>query len=140
MCIVPFCIVNNYRGPHSRFTMRSTHTDAPPRQPALNVANVFTASLLRATQHATGSIVKVALFSHRETCSHHKGSFAGHTQKYCCNRAGRKYNHQSVYIQALYPADGMLPVISSKHQLLFVNLALVPGRQLANPQLQQYST
>ena len=38
----------------------------------------------------------------------------------------------SVHIQALYPADGILSVISSKHQLLFINLASVPGGQLVN--------
>jgi len=37
-----------------------------------------------------------------------------------------------VHIQALYPADGILPVISSKLQLLFINLASVPGGQLVN--------
>jgi hypothetical protein len=38
----------------------------------------------------------------------------------------------AVHIQALYPADGILPVISSKLQLLFINLASVPGGQLVN--------
>lgn len=39
-----------------------------------------------------------------------------------------------VYIQALYPADGILLVIISKLQLLFINLTSVPGRQLFNSQ------
>ena len=38
----------------------------------------------------------------------------------------------AVHIQALYPADGILLGISSKLQLLFINLASVPGRQLVN--------
>ena len=33
-----------------------------------------------------------------------------------------------MHIQALVSADGILPGISSKHQLLFINLASVPGR------------
>jgi len=38
----------------------------------------------------------------------------------------------AVHIQALVSADGILPVISLKLQLLFINLASVPGRQLVN--------
>jgi hypothetical protein len=38
----------------------------------------------------------------------------------------------SVHIQTLVSADGILPVISSKLQLLFINLASVPGGQLVN--------
>jgi len=37
-----------------------------------------------------------------------------------------------VHIQALYPAEGILLGISSKLQLLFINLASVPGGQLVN--------
>jgi len=37
-----------------------------------------------------------------------------------------------VHIQALVSADGILSVISYKLQLLFINLASVPGRQLVN--------
>jgi len=37
-----------------------------------------------------------------------------------------------VHIQALVSADGILPVISLKLQLLFINLASVPGGQLVN--------
>jgi membrane protease YdiL (CAAX protease family) len=39
----------------------------------------------------------------------------------------------AVHIQSLYPAVGIVLVISSKLQLLFINLASVPGRQLVNP-------
>jgi len=38
----------------------------------------------------------------------------------------------AVHIQALVSADGILPGISSKLQLLFINLASVPGGQLVN--------
>jgi hypothetical protein len=38
----------------------------------------------------------------------------------------------SVHIQALYPADGILPGSSSKLRLLVINLASVPGGQLVN--------
>ena len=38
----------------------------------------------------------------------------------------------AVHIQALYPADGILPGSSSKLRLLVINLASVPGRQLVN--------
>ncbi|MEQ1798653.1 MAG: hypothetical protein ABL872_11925 [Lacibacter sp.] len=38
----------------------------------------------------------------------------------------------SVHIQALYSADGILPGCSSKHRLLVINLASVPGRQMVN--------
>ena len=48
-----FASVTITRGPHSRFTMRSALTDAP--------ATSFTTQPLRATQHVTGLIVKVAL-------------------------------------------------------------------------------
>jgi len=37
-----------------------------------------------------------------------------------------------VHIQALVSADGILLGISCKLQLLFINLASVPGRQLVN--------
>ena len=55
-----------------------------------------------------------------------------HQQKYCCNWGLTEEQSAVVHIQALYPADGILPVISSKHQLLVINLASVPGRQLVN--------
>jgi hypothetical protein len=38
----------------------------------------------------------------------------------------------AVHIQVLVSADGILPVISSYHQLLIINLTSVPGRQLVN--------
>jgi len=38
----------------------------------------------------------------------------------------------AVHIQALVSADGIQPGISSKLQLLFINLASVPGGQLVN--------
>jgi hypothetical protein len=38
----------------------------------------------------------------------------------------------AVHIQALVSADGILLGSSSKLQLLFINLAPVPGRQLVN--------
>lgn len=38
----------------------------------------------------------------------------------------------AVHIQALYPADGILPGCSSKPRLLVINLASVRGGQLAN--------
>ena len=37
-----------------------------------------------------------------------------------------------VHIQALYPADGILLGISSKHRLLIINLNSFPGGQLVN--------
>jgi hypothetical protein len=50
----------------------------------------------------------------------------------CCNWGWTEYQSAAVHIQALYPADGILPVISSLLRLLFINLASVPGRQLVN--------
>jgi len=38
----------------------------------------------------------------------------------------------AAHIQALYSADGILPGSSSKHRLLVINLASVPGGQLVN--------
>ena len=38
----------------------------------------------------------------------------------------------AMHIQALVSADGILPGISCKLQLLFINLASVPGGQLVN--------
>jgi hypothetical protein len=38
----------------------------------------------------------------------------------------------AVHFQALVSADGILPVISSKHQLLVINLASFPGWQFVN--------
>ena len=72
MCIVSFYIGYNYRDLIAALSIRSTLTDAP-------VAS-FTTRPLRATQHATGLMVKVAHFSHREADSHHIGSLTGHTQ------------------------------------------------------------
>jgi len=53
-------------------------------------------------------------------------------QKYCYNWGWTEKQSAAVHIQAFYPADGILPVISLKLQLLFINLASVPGRQLVN--------
>ena len=52
--------------------------------------------------------------------------------KYCCNWGWTEVQSSAVHIQALVSVDGILPVISSKLQLLFINLASVPGRQLVN--------
>jgi hypothetical protein len=53
-------------------------------------------------------------------------------QKYCCNWGLTLKQSSAVHIQALVSADVILPVISSKLQLLFINLASVPGGQLVN--------
>ena len=53
-------------------------------------------------------------------------------QKYCCNWGWTEEQSTAVHIQALYPADGILPVISSRLRLLVINLASVPGGQLVN--------
>jgi hypothetical protein len=53
-------------------------------------------------------------------------------QKYCSNWGLTEYQSAAVHIHALVSADGILPVISSKLQLLFINLASVPGGQLVN--------
>jgi len=53
-------------------------------------------------------------------------------QKYCCNWGLTEEQSAAVQIQALVSADGILPVIISKLQLLFINLASVPGGQLVN--------
>jgi len=45
-----------------------------------------------------------------------------------------------VQIYSLPAADGILLVGSFKHQLLVINLALVPGGQLENSQLQNPRT
>jgi hypothetical protein len=53
-------------------------------------------------------------------------------QKVLCNWGMTLKQSSAVHIQALVSADGILPVISSKLQLLFINLASVPGGQLVN--------
>jgi len=52
--------------------------------------------------------------------------------QFCAIGGRRKYNHRQIHIQALYPADGILPGSSFKLQLLVINLASVPGGQLVN--------
>ncbi len=104
--------------------MRSALEDAP-------VAS-FTTRLLRATQHATGLMVKVARFSHREAYSHRNSSFAGHTHKYLQKQGWTEEQSSAVHIQAVVSADGIVLVISCKLQLLFINLASVPVGQLVN--------
>ena len=53
-------------------------------------------------------------------------------QKVLCNWGLTLKQSSAVHIQALVSADGILPVISCKLQLLFIILASVPGRQLVN--------
>ena len=53
-------------------------------------------------------------------------------QKVLCNWGMTLKQSSAVHIQALVPADVILLGISSKHQLLFINLASVLGRQLVN--------
>ena len=53
-------------------------------------------------------------------------------QKVLCNWGSTLKQSSAVHIQASYPADVILPGNSSKLQLLFINLASVTGRQLAN--------
>ena len=49
-----------------------------------------------------------------------------------CNWGLTLQQSSAVHIQALVSADGILLGISSKLQLLFINLASVPGGQLVN--------
>ncbi len=81
MCIVSFYIGYNYQDLIAALSIRSTLTDTP-------VAS-FTTRPLRATQHATGLMMKVAHFSHREANSHHIGSLTGHTWALLEGGAGR---------------------------------------------------
>ncbi len=53
-------------------------------------------------------------------------------QKVLCNWGMTLKQSSAVHIQALVSADGILPGINSKLQLLCINLASVPGRQLVN--------
>ena len=53
-------------------------------------------------------------------------------QKYCCNWGWTEEQSAAVHIQALVLADVILLGISSKLQLLAINLASVPGGQLVN--------
>ena len=53
-------------------------------------------------------------------------------QKVLCNWGMTLQQSSAVHIQALVSADGILLGFSSKLQLLFINLASVPGRQLVN--------
>ena len=61
-----------------------------------------------------------------------KCRYASRQQKVLCNWGLTEEQSSAVHIPALVRADGILPGISSKLQLLFINLASVPGRQLAN--------
>jgi len=61
-----------------------------------------------------------------------RGERANVQQKYCCNWGWTEEQSAAVHIPALVSADGILPVISCKLQLLFINLASVPGGQLVN--------
>ena len=54
---------------------------------------------------------------------------ASSQQKVLCNWGMTSQQSAAVHIQALYPADGILPVSSSKLRLLVINLASVPGGQ-----------
>jgi len=49
-----------------------------------------------------------------------------------CNWGQTEVHSSAVHIQALYPADGILPGCSFKLQLLVINLASVTGGQLVN--------
>jgi hypothetical protein len=49
-----------------------------------------------------------------------------------CNWGGTLKQSSAVHIQALVSADVILLGSSSKHRLLAINLASVPGRQLVN--------
>jgi hypothetical protein len=49
-----------------------------------------------------------------------------------CNWGKTLKQSSAVHIQALYPADGILPGSRIKLQLLVINLASVPGGQLVN--------
>ena len=57
-----------------------------------------------------------------------------------CNWGLTVVQSSAVHIQALYPADGILPGSSFKLQLLVINLASVPGGQLVNTPTAQSPT
>ena len=75
--------------------MRSALTDAPVVQPALSVANVFTTLPLRATQHTTGLMVKVApLLPSRDLLSSPRQLRWTHTLVFAKGGTGRWSNRQ----------------------------------------------
>ena len=49
-----------------------------------------------------------------------------------CNWGLTEVQSSAVHIQTSYPADGILTSRNAKHQILIINLASVPGGQLAN--------
>ena len=72
MCIVSFCIGNNYRDlTAASLCVRLLQTHLLHRSPPGSLEQ-------RSMQPVWWW--RLLHFSHRETCSHHKGSFAGHTQ------------------------------------------------------------
>ena len=79
MCIVSFCIGSNYRDlTAASLCVRLLQTHLLHRSPPdplepRSMQPVWWWRLLR--------------FSHRETCSHHKGSFAGHTHSVANSRS-----------------------------------------------------
>ncbi len=108
--------------------MRSALTDAPVAQPALNAVNVFTTLLLRATQHATGLMVKVApLLPSRDLFSSQRQLRWTHTGGLARWR-GDEYIPQ---LFVLYPASVTgrrnTPGNSKNNELLVINLASVAG-------------
>ena len=71
MCIVSFCIGNNYRDlTAASLCVRLLQTHLLHRSPPCFLKQ-------RSIQPVWWW--RLLCFSHRETCSHHKGSFAGHT-------------------------------------------------------------
>ena len=61
-----------------------------------------------------------------------RAAYAGRTQQVLCNWGRMLKQSSAVHIQASYSADVILPGSSSKLQLLVIDLASVPGRQLVN--------
>ncbi len=54
-----------------------------------------------------------------------------------CNWGQTEIQSSAVNIQALYPADVILPGSSSKLRLLVINLASVPGQLVNSPTAQR---
>jgi hypothetical protein len=62
---------------------------------------------------------------------------AGNTQKILCNWGLTEVKSTALHIPASYSADGILSGNSADNQLLIINLASVPGRQLVNSPIAQ---
>ena len=125
MCIASFCIGNNYRDlAAASLCVRLLQTHLLFRSPPCSLEQ-------RSIQPVWWW--RLLCFSHREDCSHHKGSFAGHTHGVLCKLGLTNSSSANCKAGHWFELDKHCSTLVFNFIIIF-SISSGPGRRNSNPQ------